>query len=393
MTKLHSLDLFSGIGGFALGLLPFARPVAYCDIDETAAEILQRRMDAGDLPTAPIFRDVREISVRDVPEVDLITAGFPCPDVSKAGKRVGIGGGTQTVLVYEVLRLVKELNPSYVFFENVASITNDKQFPSILLKLSKLGYDWSYDFYAASSVGGAHTRDRWFLLAMRRSPSARAVPRGSCDVSLRKLLKPQINSAGCDPENNPKGCPHVPQRYHKLYGNALVPAAACLAFTELLGRLNSSIVAGVPIQSSSPPKWKDAITLRGNTLYKQPRRPIGECCGDNGRPWLVTPNIDRSGDRRGHGPRNTLPILTKPFTRLCLPTPRAKVDNAPGSHITDRSRRTLGRFVMRTKLCAGNLRGKKTTRMRLPFLENLMGFPSGWTMTTHQVGRMRRTGR
>jgi DNA-cytosine methyltransferase len=382
MVKLRSLDLFSGVGGFALGMMPFAKPVAYCDIDDTAIEVLKRRMQSGDLHSAPIFNDVCEISSKDVSKVDLITAGFPCPDVSKAGKGGGIDGGTQTILVYEVIRLIKELNPSYVLLENVASITNDKQFPSILSKLSKLGYDWSYDFYSAASLGGAHTRDRWFLLAMRRLLPLAPVPSSSSrDAFLKtllKLLKPRLSSAGCDSTSSPKSCPLVPQRYHKLYGNALVPAAAHLAFTELLARLKSqnSEEIGVQIESSSP-NWKNAITLRGRTMYKQRRRLIGQCCGNEGNPWLIVPNIDRSD---GKEPRNKLPILTKPFTRMCLPTPRASIDNGAGGHITERSARTLGRFVMRTSLCKSHLRGKKTTRMQLPFLENLMGFPSGWTL-------------
>lgn len=367
MPKLRSLDLFSGAGGFALGLLPFARPVAYCDIDKNSADILRRRMQSGDLPEGPIFRDIRNLSSAQFPHtIDLITAGFPCPDVSRAGKRLGIKGGTQTILVHEALRLVKQLLPSYVLFENVSTIVSDTHFPKILATLNSLGYDWAYDFYSAASLGGSHRRDRWFLLAVRRSPHPTNIPNAVCDSSLVKILKPALGSAGCS------DCRPISVQNRKLYGNALVPAAACRAFRELSARFQDG--KGGEEVPRSQVNFKEAILSKNGVLFTQPRRPTGTCRGNNGKPWTVYPT---QLSRRGH---NVLPAIVKPYSTMCLPTPRAGVDYSIGGQITNRTRQMLGRVALRTKgLCSHNLRGKKTTRLRLSFLENFMGFPTGWS--------------
>jgi len=373
--KLKTLDLFSGIGGFALALLPFAKPIAYCDKDPTAVEVLQHRMKSGDLPAAPIFKDVNDLQNKHLSKrVDLITAGFPCPDVSRAGNRAGINGGKQTVLVHQVLRLIAECKPSYVFLENVANIAKDKDFPDILQKLSNLGYDWAYDFFSAASVGAAHLRDRWFLLAKRRFPMPVEVSSAKCDPQLRRILRPKANSAGCMKDT--KGCARVPKRYHALYGNALVPAAACEAFTDLLNRLRTNPQGQRMNQRRRDFEWtKNSVHQQDNVLYAVPRRPIGVCCGDSGKPWVVNPIVDR----RGSPFRNKLPIITRSFSTMCLPTLRANVYNDAGRQLTSRSRRMLGRVVSRTKLCSKKLQGKGTTQIRMPFIENFMGFPSGWT--------------
>jgi site-specific DNA-cytosine methylase len=365
MPKLRTLDLFSGAGGFTLGLQRFATPVAYCDNDKEVVEVLEKRMTDGRLPKAPIFGDISKLKASHIPgPVDLVTAGFPCPDVSLIGKKSGIDGGMRTVLVYHALRLVRELDPSYVFLENVPAIASDKDFGVLLKKISNLGYDWAYDFFTASKEGASHRRDRWLLLAVRRTPEpVPVVP--SCPSSLRSNLK--LRGLGVCDKRDPKCAEGL--RFYKLYGNALVPAVACTAFTELHSRLMSDNTPGELLLRGERPDWKtSAVVSEDGKFFVQPRRDKGEC---GGRSFTIRP-------RKSYGRtlRNNQPLVTKSFTRQCLPTPRTGVGSGA---ITKRTKGDLGPLVLASSLCPRHLRHSSTARIDVGFLENLMGFPRSWS--------------
>lgn len=118
-SMLNGLDLFSGIGGLTLALAPWVRPVAYCENDAYAQSVLLSRQACGDLPVAPIWDDVRTLT--KMPAVDIIYGGFPCQDISCAGLGAGLEG-ERSGLFFEVMRLVTEINPIFVFLENVPAI-------------------------------------------------------------------------------------------------------------------------------------------------------------------------------------------------------------------------------------------------------------------------------
>lgn len=364
MPKLRSLDLFSGAGGFALGLQRFAVPVAYCDIDREAVEVLEKRMSDRQLPRAPILGDISKVRPSDIQgPIDLITAGFPCPDVSVIGKRNGIQEGTRTVLVHQVFRLVKSLKPSYVFLENVSAITNDKDFPAILKKISGLGYDWAYDFFTASREGAVHQRDRWLLLAIRRSPDPISV-RPSCSATLKANLRIRRSSAVCSIDD-----PYCRQgrRFYKLYGNALVPAVACTAFCELYERLNGNEL-GEKVPRGNQLDWSSAVANVSGQMYEQERREKGDCVSKKG--FLIIPR------KSVRGVKNTQPLIIQQYRRMCLPTPRLKM--AVGA-LTARTKSDLGPTVIASQLCPKHLRNSKKSRIDVGFLENMMGFPRRWS--------------
>jgi DNA (cytosine-5)-methyltransferase 1 len=157
---LRGLDLFSGIGGLTLGLEPWVIPVAYCEIDPYCRGVLLSRMHGGGLPVAPIWDDVRTLRGDDLPPVDIIVGGFPCQDVSSAGSRKGLDG-ERSGLYRELIRLVGELRPKFVFLENVAAIRPHAW--RVVQDLAGLGFDCRWGVISAAQVGAPHKRDRWWL--------------------------------------------------------------------------------------------------------------------------------------------------------------------------------------------------------------------------------------
>lgn len=140
MTSLRVLDLFSGIGGFSLGLERTGgfRTVAFCGIAE-----FQRRILSKHWPEAPIYHDVRTLNAdilkHDGIAVDVICAGFPRQDVSIAGRGEGIDG-SRTGLWREVIRLAEELAPRLVILENISQIRS-RGLERLLSALDAIGYD------------------------------------------------------------------------------------------------------------------------------------------------------------------------------------------------------------------------------------------------------------
>jgi len=158
------LDLFSGIGAFSLGLERSGvfRAVAFCEQDQYCRKVLSRHW-----PEVPIYDDVRDLTAgrlaADGIAVDAICGGFPCTDISVAGRGAGIGG-SQSGLWSHFARLVGELGPRYVFVENVAALLV-RGLDRVLGDLATLGYDAEWHCIPAASIGAPHQRDRIWIVA------------------------------------------------------------------------------------------------------------------------------------------------------------------------------------------------------------------------------------
>lgn len=161
---MRVLDLFSGIGGFSLGLERTGgfRTVAFCEI-----EPFPRRVLAKHWPEVPCYDDVQTLTAArlrgDGITVDAICGGFPCQDISLAGAGAGIGGA-RSGLWAEYARLIGELRPSYVIVENVAALLV-RGIDRVLGDLAALGYDAEWDCVSAAHVGAPHRRDRTWIVA------------------------------------------------------------------------------------------------------------------------------------------------------------------------------------------------------------------------------------
>lgn len=160
---LNGLDLFSGIGGGALALAPWVRPIAYCEIEAYAQGVLLSRMADGLLPAAPIWPDIRTLRGSMLPEIDIIYGGFPCQDLSVAGRGRGLAG-KRSGLVFEIFRLIDEIRPAFVFLENVPAIRT-RGAERVVKELASRGYDCRWDTLSAFDVGAPHERQRWWLAA------------------------------------------------------------------------------------------------------------------------------------------------------------------------------------------------------------------------------------
>jgi len=160
---VNVLDLFSGIGGFSLGLERAGmRTVAFCEIDPYCRRVLAKHWS-----TVPVYDDVRTLTAdrlrADGISVDVICGGFPCQDISSAGYKVGIGGD-QSGLWMEYARIIGDLRPRYVIVENVAALLA-RGLDRVLGDLVALRYDAEWSCVSASDVGAPHGRDRLWLVA------------------------------------------------------------------------------------------------------------------------------------------------------------------------------------------------------------------------------------
>jgi DNA (cytosine-5)-methyltransferase 1 len=157
---MRFLSLFAGVGGMDLGLERAGmRCVAQVELDDYCRSILARRW-----PRVPKFKDVRTFTRPQLRgRVDLVAGGFPCQDISSAGKKAGIGGA-RSGLWKEMLRIVRSFRPSYVLVENVAALRS-RGLDVVLGDLAASGFNAEWDCLPAAAFGAPHLRDRLFIVA------------------------------------------------------------------------------------------------------------------------------------------------------------------------------------------------------------------------------------
>ena len=175
MTKV--LSLFSGIGAFERACCRIGLDwelVNYCEIDRWAS--LSYSM-VNQCSESLNLRDVRAVTADSVRDraVDLITYGFPCQDISIAGKQQGFvndsGESTRSGLFFEALRIIKELRPRYAIAENVKALTSAKfknEFATVLSSLEEAGYKNYWRVLNAKDYGIPQNRERVFIVSIRR---------------------------------------------------------------------------------------------------------------------------------------------------------------------------------------------------------------------------------
>lgn len=163
---MNVFDLFSGIGGFSLGLQAAGmKTVAFCEIEKYAQRVLVKNFQG-----IPIFDDVSQITGEQLNDsglsVDLICGGFPCQDISIAGKRAGIEKGEKSGLWREFKRLIGEVRPRYALIENVSGLLSSG-LDVVLQDLAQIGYDATWTTIDSQYCGVPQRRRRVYILAVR----------------------------------------------------------------------------------------------------------------------------------------------------------------------------------------------------------------------------------
>ena len=164
---LKILDLFSGIGGFSYAaekIVGGFETTQFVEVDPYCQSVLHKNF-----PTTPIHDDINTFDTSfKFGEFDLITAGFPCQDLSSAGKQAGLREGTRSSLFYRVMQIARRTRPKFILFENVRNLISHKDgetFQQILQTLAQAGFDVEWAAVSAADMANAcHLRERlWFI--------------------------------------------------------------------------------------------------------------------------------------------------------------------------------------------------------------------------------------
>lgn len=256
MDILTNLSLFSGAGGLDLGarLIGGFRTVAYCEYDQRAQATLISGMSEGTFDIAPIWDDVSTFDGKEWRgKVDIISGGFPCQDISTAGKNRGIKDGTRSGLWLHFRRIISEVVPRFVLVENVAGLIVGGGLGIVLGTLDELGYDAVWNSVSAADVGAPHERERVWIVANAKCfggiSRRQAIPPGKRDMGVLQLPHSKgywngIRTEGSDKETiwkvypEPKiyrmadGMEDWPYRI-KQCGNGVVPQQSIQAWQKI----------------------------------------------------------------------------------------------------------------------------------------------------------------
>jgi len=236
---MRLLDLFSGIGGFALGArwagLHFDQHY-YSEINKHAIKIYQRHF-----PEAVNLGDITRINTEELPKEDwIICGGFPCQDISSGGPKTGINS-SRSGLYWEMYRLISELSPRLVVLENVPPLTHSG-LERVVCSLAEVGYDCEWENIRASQFGLPHKRERIFIVAYPHS-----------DRQLRLHEHPTERPLGNDGGISPQAV--TPPNRDQW---ALWLASRAVDAQPLVARKND----GLPRQLD----WKPRVACLGNAV-------------------------------------------------------------------------------------------------------------------------------
>jgi DNA (cytosine-5)-methyltransferase 1 len=177
--SLQLVSLFAGVGGFDIAAERAGiDPVVACEIDPQARGVLQHR-----LPNTTLINDVKDVTGERLTELGLdprrtvITGGFPCQDLSVAGKQAGLEGGERSSLFFEIVRILREFNPQWFILENVPGLLSSKggrDMGIVVGELAELGYSFSWRVLDAQNFGVPQRRRRVFIVGHFGADETRA---------------------------------------------------------------------------------------------------------------------------------------------------------------------------------------------------------------------------
>ena len=162
---LKLLDLFSGVAGFSYAaekIVGGYKTTQFVEKDSYCQSVIRKNF-----PNIPIHDDIRTFTAKPG-QFDVFTIGFPCQDLSVAGKQRGINDKTRSGLFYESIRLLREVRPRFALFENVRNLLSHEKgqtFQEVLFQIAKAGYDAEWSVISARDLGACHLRERIWIVA------------------------------------------------------------------------------------------------------------------------------------------------------------------------------------------------------------------------------------
>lgn len=169
--RYRCFDWFSGVGGLNLSLHSKFITVGFCERDSFCNKVLEARMKDKYLDKAPVWPDVQTIKVSEIPDHDLSAMGFPCQDISIAGRHAGFSDGVRSRLFLDVMKKLSVKKPKWILIENVAALRNsgmEDVWKTMLQTLSSAGYDMKWATLKAEHANIPMVRERFFALATQR---------------------------------------------------------------------------------------------------------------------------------------------------------------------------------------------------------------------------------
>lgn len=276
---LRLLDTFSGIGGFSYAaehIVGGFETVAFVEREPYCQRLLGKHW-----PNVPIYDDITTYNPR-LHSADVICGGFPCQDISTAGKQAGIKEGTRSGLFYELMRVIRLVQPRYVVLENVAAILANG-LDTVLGELAEAGFDAEWACIPASAVGACHQRDRWWLVAYSNRWD------GQSGQVARSAVHEQAARQGADGDagsaDEVGGDAFHPTGHGRRQGDP--NTSGCAEGTGKREKQGSRDVCGAPANTSSQglerqkPAWRFAARQLCPDWGKYISQPV-LCRGDDG---------------------------------------------------------------------------------------------------------------
>lgn len=273
MQSLRILDLFSGIGGFSHCLKSIGTTVAYCEKCPEARRVLENLFEKSLLDRAPIFEDICKLDGTKLKAIkpNMITAGFPCTDISLANVN-GCGlDGSRSGLFYEIMRIVDQV-PSVqcLFLENSHAIVS-RGLDKVIDEITKRGFIVKWTIVSAEDVGAFHQRKRWYCLCVKPK-----FLRNLCEIPAQDTRFPfehlkKIPRVIRKPEKESEI--YKSQWRCRLLGNSIVPQAAALCWNTLYASYakgdKSTQNVIIPDAVKKHPRLNLEITDGQNTFHKR----------------------------------------------------------------------------------------------------------------------------
>ena len=359
---MRTIDLFSGIGGNSYALHDLCKTVAYCELKEDCHAILNTRMKAGDIDTAPIWPDVTTFHPAKY-EPTAVLASFPCQDISAAGHGKGLDG-ERSGLFFEIVRIVDECKKIKMVMMENSPMIKTLGLDVVIHELTKRGFTCRWGYFTASEVGALHQRKRWVMVAFKGNPP--------------KLLgKPPAHAWGAS-SRVPRLVPH-PSRTTKsanikrmqCLGNSVVPQ--CIAYAY--DRLTSTPAPAFDVCVGDILKFnEDAFLYQaekgGKTMCTpKPRSPFPR--------HRITISYEGYGGKPIHRQSFSTPVHGATHYSMHVSISCERSNGMIGIQILY-DRETQRRFNPTGKLTMQDMQDK--FMLNPCFIEHLMGYPKNWTL-------------